>query len=347
MAENDSCHNVAKCQDDELCRKDSMGTIFGKRSAGLGHVLCHHCCTENVCNTAFTCTDNFKAPTLSCMYCSGIDMIDKCNTTITCTNDEVCFLQKYRTPMNQVKFDLGCKRSTAKECVDTLFCNHGVCKCDRIDYWTGRNCSTRKNIHSSCIKTDECKDFLYCINRSCSCFVPSNNFWNGTICVPKKIQGQTCSSSEECIGLLYCISNDHQSVNKTICRKAPKECADISFVQNDVFTIYPKDEHPKLAFCVIEAGLKWTVIQRRVNGSVDFKRYWQEYKEGFGNIHGEFWLGNDAIHSISWNGRHKLRVDLEVISRKKYYAEYSTFRVDDEKSNYLLHVTGYSGTAEE
>lgn len=55
--------------------------------------------------------------------------------------------------------------------------------------------------------------------------------------------------------------------------------------------------------------------------------------------------GNDAIHSISWNGRHKLRVDLEVISRKKYYAEYSTFRVDDEKSNYLLHVTGYSGTA--
>ncbi|XP_076080258.1 uncharacterized protein LOC143051131 [Mytilus galloprovincialis] len=137
MAENDSCHNVATCQDDEvcftqkyqtednktrfdvgcsypeLCRKNSMGTIFGKRAAGLGHVLCHHCCTENVCNSAFTCTDNFKAPTLSCMYCSGIDMIGKCNSTITCTNDEVCFIQKYRTPMNQVKYDLGCKRSTA------------------------------------------------------------------------------------------------------------------------------------------------------------------------------------------------------------------------------------------
>lgn len=57
--------------------------------------------------------------------------------------------------------------------------------------------------------------------------------------------------------------------------------------------------------------------------------------------------GNDAINIISSNGRHKLRVDLEVISGRKYYAEYSNFRLEDENSNYLAHVTGYSGTAGE
>ncbi|XP_063436551.1 fibrinogen-like protein A [Mytilus trossulus] len=233
---------------------------------------------------------------------------------------------------------------TSEECMDTIFCNHGICKCDRIDYWAGRNCSTRKNIHASCTKTDECTDFLYCINRSCSCFDPLNDFWNGTVCIPKKKQGQTCFSSEECIGLLDCLSTDNQSVNKTICRRA-LECADISFLRNDAYTIYPEDEHPKLAYCVIEGGVKWTVIQRRINGSVDFDRTWQEYKDGFGNVNGELWLGNEAIHMISSNGRHKLRVDLEVSNGGKSYAEYSTFLLNDEQSEYLLNVTGYSGTA--
>ena len=46
------------------------------------------------------------------------------------------------------------------------------------------------------------------------------------------------------------------------------------------------------------------------------------------------------------NSRYKVRFDLQSrASRSSYYAEYSTFLVQPEQTNYTLHVAGYSGNA--
>ena len=39
--------------------------------------------------------------------------------------------------------------------------------------------------------------------------------------------------------------------------------------------------------------------QRRTKGDVYFNRRWQAYKEGFGKLDGDFWLGNEAVHILT------------------------------------------------
>ena len=92
-------------------------------------------------------------------------------------------------------------------------------------------------------------------------------------------------------------------------------------------------------------GGGWTVFQRRVDGSVNFYRGWTEYKFGFGNLGGEFWLGNDNLHRIAAAGSMTLRVDLEDFDGNVTFAEYSTFKVANGSGKYRLLIEGYNGTA--
>jgi len=92
------------------------------------------------------------------------------------------------------------------------------------------------------------------------------------------------------------------------------------------------------------AGGGWTVFQKRRDGSVDFYRAWDEYKRGFGNLNGEFWLGLDKIHRLTVSSSNRLRVDLEDLHGSTAFAEYSSFTVASERAKYQLSLGSYSGT---
>ena len=89
------------------------------------------------------------------------------------------------------------------------------------------------------------------------------------------------------------------------------------------------------------------LIQQRINGSDFFNRSWAEFKVGFNDSIGNYWLGNDLLSQLTLTGRYKLKFDLQSRSNTSnwYWAEYSTFRVLTEADNYTLQVAGYSGNA--
>nr|KAG5690199.1 hypothetical protein BaRGS_016590 [Batillaria attramentaria] len=91
-----------------------------------------------------------------------------------------------------------------------------------------------------------------------------------------------------------------------------------------------------------KGNLTDVVIQRRRDGSVDFYRNWEEYRFGFGDIRGNFWLGLDNIHLLTTARNQTLRVDLQDFDNNTAYAEYRFFAIDGPDSFYRLHVDGDS-----
>ena len=113
----------------------------------------------------------------------------------------------------------------------------------------------------------------------------------------------------------------------------------ISYI--DPLACFTKPVPIDIPYC--QAG--WLVIQRRMDGSVDFYRGWSDYHQGFGNPSGEFWIGLDTMHSLTQKRTYKLQIHLEAFDGNTRYAEYSTFALSDEAHNYNLYIGTYSGTA--
>nr|XP_054772280.1 microfibril-associated glycoprotein 4-like [Lytechinus pictus] len=139
-----------------------------------------------------------------------------------------------------------------------------------------------------------------------------------------------------------------------LCRPGrPRDCADIKIVgrsnPNGVYLIYPdgEDAIPITVYCDMETeNGGWTVIQRRMDGSVDFYRYWADYKSGFGNVSSEHWLGNEKIHFLSRQKTYELRIELEEFDGQTGFATYSNFSVGNETTNYeLSRVDNFVGNS--
>ncbi|XP_070532582.1 ficolin-1-like [Ptychodera flava] len=130
-----------------------------------------------------------------------------------------------------------------------------------------------------------------------------------------------------------------------------RDCQDVydaGFRQSGVYEIQPRYvKRPYLAYCDmdVDAGYGWTVFQRRTDGSQNFERVWDDYKEGFGNILNEVWLGNEALFYItSSNDRnYELLVQLSDWEGNDFDALYGSFRIRHERYRYKLKLGKFLG----
>ncbi|XP_068176145.1 angiopoietin-related protein 3 [Antennarius striatus] len=125
----------------------------------------------------------------------------------------------------------------------------------------------------------------------------------------------------------------------------PADCSELfnkGVGNNGIYVIKPNQSEPFNVYCEMSSDGGSTVIQRRIDGSVDFDQTWNDYETGFGDMENDFWLGLKKIHSFTKQGVYILHIDLEDWKEEKHWAEYR-FSMEGPSKDYTLHVSHFSG----
>ncbi|NXF85220.1 ANGL3 protein, partial [Eubucco bourcierii] len=110
-----------------------------------------------------------------------------------------------------------------------------------------------------------------------------------------------------------------------------------------VYTIKPNGSEAFDVYCEMKFGSSWTVIQNRVDGSLDFNQTWDAYTNGFGDLNEEFWLGLNKTRSITKQGAYILRIELQDWRENKRYVQYA-FSLGGPETDYTLQLQRISGS---
>ena len=152
-----------------------------------------------------------------------------------------------------------------------------------------------------------------------------------------------CKASTETTGVCDCTNI-----------KPKKDCLQFYLDGYKVNGVYRLQKGPGFhtlhAYCdqTTEGG-GWTVFQRRQDGSVEFNRTWSDYKDGFGDIEGEFWFGNENIYDLTKPSFAPKKSQLLINMRMKdakdstVFVKYNRFEIMDEALKYKLAISGFTG----
>ncbi|XP_046866850.1 microfibril-associated glycoprotein 4-like [Drosophila willistoni] len=110
-------------------------------------------------------------------------------------------------------------------------------------------------------------------------------------------------------------------------------------------TVPGLDPFPVLCNAQI-AGAGYIVIASRSNAELNFFRDWATYKEGFGDLLGDFFIGLDKLHAITKSQSYELYVHLEDFEGNTRFARYDEFYIENEHESYKMSKLGtYTGNA--
>ncbi|XP_037811105.1 fibrinogen-like protein 1 isoform X2 [Lucilia sericata] len=85
----------------------------------------------------------------------------------------------------------------------------------------------------------------------------------------------------------------------------------------------------------------WQTILRRQDGSENFNRTWNEYKTGFGQKNGEFFIGLEKLHIMTmYSEPQELLIILQDFANQTRYAKYNDFLIGSENEKYTIKKLG-------
>ena len=128
--------------------------------------------------------------------------------------------------------------------------------------------------------------------------------------------------------------------------KFPRDCVELkSFGYKDgVYTIQNKKGSSIKVFCDMTTdGGGWIVLQRRFDGSVDFNRDWNSYRDGFGDVKGEHWLGNEFIHQYTSAYSTEMMAEAIAFDDTKASSKMQNFKLSNEASEYIFEYDTCDG----
>jgi len=99
----------------------------------------------------------------------------------------------------------------------------------------------------------------------------------------------------------------------------------------------------------VTGKIGWSVIQRRMNGKINFERGWDDYVRGFGSLDGEYWIGLQNIYHLTLQLKKKIeetyyvkspqmRIDLEDWDGIKAFVEHKQFVLLSKDRNYAISI---------
>ncbi|KAF7706001.1 angiopoietin-related protein 3-like [Silurus meridionalis] len=141
---------------------------------------------------------------------------------------------------------------------------------------------------------------------------------------------------------VYSVSDylSNYSADGSFSSNFPRDCGEVfrnGERTSGLHPVQPNGSEPFLVYCEFTQDAAFTVIQRRLGGSVDFDRSWKSYEDGFGDFRSEFWLGLRKIFSISRQAGCLLRIQTEDWKQDKQSMEFQ-YTLDGSDSNYTIHV---------
>ena len=131
---------------------------------------------------------------------------------------------------------------------------------------------------------------------------------------------------------------------------------DFGYTESGVYPIWIKQKFQSIYLrCDMDTANSetskrgWSVIQRRVNGKINFEKGWDDYVRGFGSLTSEYWVGLENIYHLTLQNEllydgtvyfkyPQLRIDLEDWDGIKAFVEHERYAILSKESNYRIDI---------